>query len=151
MGWFYGFKLPLMVHDEGEWLACRGTTGEVNDQGPVRRMARGVWGQRFGDRGSIARALQQALWGQGLALLTLLRRTMKPRLMRLGARRLLRKRFLIEPINDQLKNISQIEHARPRSLAGFMVNLVAGLTAYTYHPRKPSLGLRVWCEPGLPV
>ena len=151
MGWFFGFKLHLMVNDEGELLAFRVTTGEVNDQGPVRRMARGLWGQLFGDRGYISRALQKALWTQRLGLITLLRRNMKPRLMRLWDRLLLRKRFLIETINDQLKNISQIEHSRHRSLTGFMVNLVAGLIAYTYQPKKPSLGLRVWGASGLPV
>ena len=151
MGWFFGFKLHLMVNDEGELVAFRVTTGEVNDQVPVGRMARGLWGQLFGDRGSISRGLHKMLWAQGLALITLIRRNMKPRLMRLWDRLLLRKRFLIETINDQLKNVSQIEHSRHRSLTGFMVNLVAGLLAYTYQPKKPSLGLRVWGESRLPV
>jgi hypothetical protein len=52
---------------------------------------------------------------------------------------LLRKRSIIETVNDQLKNISQIEHPRHRRVANFMVNLIAGLTAYTYQPKKPSL------------
>jgi DDE family transposase len=150
MGWFFGFKLHLMVNDEGELLAFRVTTAEVNDQVPVGRMAKGLWGQLFGDRGYISKALREALWAQGLALITCLRRNMKPRLMRLWDRLLLRKRFLIETINDQLKNVSQIEHSRHRSIPGFMVNLVAGLIAYTYQPKKPSLGL--WRgESGLPV
>ena len=55
----------------------------------------------------------------------------------------------IETINDQLKNISQIEHARHRSVTGFMVNLLAGLVAYSYQPKKPSLGIRR--NPMLPV
>jgi hypothetical protein len=150
MGWYFGFKLHLMVNDEGELLAFRVTTAEVNDQEPVGRMARGLWGQLFGDRGYISWALQQALWVQGLALITLCRRNMKPRLMRLWDRLLLRKRFLIETINDQLKNVSLIEHSRHRSITGFMVNLVAGLIAYTFQPKKPSLGL--WRgESGLPA
>jgi hypothetical protein len=150
MGWFFGFKLPLMVNDEGELLALRVTTAEVNDQVPVSRMARGLWGQLFGDRGYISRALHKALWAQRLVLITLMRRNMKPRLMRLWDRLMLRKRFLIETINDQLKNISHIEHSRHRSLTGFMVNLVAGLIAYTFQPKKPSLGLR-WTVAGLPI
>jgi hypothetical protein len=96
-----------------------------------------LWGP-----GYISRALQQALWAQGLAVITLCRRNMKPRLMRLWDRLLLRKRFLIETVNDQLKNVSQIEHSRHRSLTGFMVNLVSGLIAYTFQSKKPSLGLR---------
>jgi hypothetical protein len=150
MGWYFGFKLHLMVNDEGELVAFRVTTAEVNAQVPVGRMARGLWGQLFGDRGYISRALHQALWAQGLALITLLRRNMKPRLMRLWDRLLLRKRFLIETVNDQLKNVSQIEHSRHRSLTGCMVNLVSGLMAYTFQPKKPSLGLRYTLS-GLPV
>ena len=142
MGWFFGFKLHLMVNDEGELLAFRVTTAEVDDKVPVRRMTQGLWGQLFGDRGYISPALHQALGAQGLGLMTLLRRNMKPRLMQLWDRLMLRKRFLIETINDQLKNICQIEHSRHRSLIGFMVNLVGGLIAYTFQPKKPSLGLR---------
>jgi hypothetical protein len=141
MGWYFGFKLHLMVNDEGELLACRVTTAEVNDQVPVEHMARGLWGQLFGDRGYISRALHKTLWAHGLALITLLRRNMKPRLMRVWDRLLLRKRFLIETVNDQLKNVSQIEHSRHRSLTGCMVNLVGALLAYTLQPKKPSLGL----------
>lgn len=54
---------------------------------------------------------------------------------------LLRKRAFIETVHDLLKNICQIEHSRHRSPLNFMVNLVAGLIAYTYLPKKPSLNL----------
>lgn len=67
---------------------------------------------------------------------------MKKRVMRLWDKLLLRKRTLIETINDQVKNIRQIEHTRHRSVLGFMVNVVAGLIAYSYQPKKPSRGLR---------
>jgi hypothetical protein len=142
MGWFYGFKLPLIVNDEGELLAFRVTPGHVDDRRPVEHLATGLGGQLFGDRGYISQALPDLLLGQGLEWLTKIRKNMKNRLMRLWDKLLLRKRSLIEPINDQLKNISQIEHTRHRSVTGLMVNLVAGLVAYSYRPAKPSLGLR---------
>ena len=66
---------------------------------------------------------------------------MKNKLMPLVDKILLRKRALIETINDELKNMCQIEHTRHRSIANFMVNLISGLTAYTYFPKKPSLHL----------
>lgn len=69
---------------------------------------------------------------------------MKPRIMPLVDRLVLRKRFIIEIIIDQLKNISQIEHSRHRSIWNFMVNLIAGLVAYTHQPKKPALNLS--CE-----
>jgi hypothetical protein len=149
MGWFYGFKLHVIVNDEGELLACRLTPGNVDDRPPVGRLAAGLGGQLFGDRGYISQALHDVLLGQGLELLTKIRRNMKNRVMRLWDKLLLRKRSLIETINDQLKNISQIEHTRHRSVTGFMVNLVAGLVAYSHRPKKPSLGLRR--DPLLPI
>ena len=51
------------------------------------------------------------------------------------------KRAIAETIYDPLKNISQIEHSRHRSLVGFMVNLLGGLIAYCHQPKKPSLNL----------
>jgi hypothetical protein len=142
MGWFYGFKLHVIINDEGELLACRVTAGNVDDREPVCRLSHGLLGQLFGDKGYISQALHDELLAHGLELLTGIRKNMKNRLIRLWDKLMLRKRSLIEAVNDQLKNISQIEHTRHRSLNGFMVNLVAGLIAYTYHPTKPSLGLK---------
>jgi hypothetical protein len=149
MGWFYGFKLHLIVNDEGELLAFRLTPGNVDDRQPVARLAAGLRGQLFGDRGYISQALHDILLHQGLELLTKIRRNMKNRVMRLWDKLLLRKRALIETVHDQLKNISQIEHTRHRSVTGFMVNVVAGLVAYSFRPKKPSLGLRH--DPRLPM
>ena len=64
---------------------------------------------------------------------------MKNQLVPIQEKILLRKRALIETVNDQLKNISQIEHTRHRSVANFMVNVLCGLIAYTWQPKKPSL------------
>jgi hypothetical protein len=64
---------------------------------------------------------------------------MKNKLMRLHDKFLSRQRAIIETINDQLKNISQIEHSRPRSPVNFCVNLLCGLIAYCHQPQKPSL------------
>jgi hypothetical protein len=66
---------------------------------------------------------------------------MKNRLMIMSDKLLLRKRALIVTINDQLKNISQIEHTRHRSPINFVVNVLAGLIAYCHQPKKPALQL----------
>ena len=66
---------------------------------------------------------------------------MKNTLIPLADKVLLRKRSLIETVNDQLKNICQIEHSRHRSRFNFLANLVAGLIAYCYHPNKPSVDI----------
>ena len=52
---------------------------------------------------------------------------------------MLRKRSVIETVNDELKNICQVEHSRHRSFVGLIVNLMAGLVAYSFFPKKPSI------------
>ncbi len=52
---------------------------------------------------------------------------------------MLRKRAVIETINDQLKNIAQIEYSRHRSFGNFITNLIAGLIAYSFQEKKPSI------------
>ena len=75
-------------------------------------------------------------------LITGLRKNMKNRLLPVMDKLLLRKRAIIETINDQLKNISQIAHTRHRSVPNFLVNVIAGLIAYTHQPKKPALNLQ---------
>ncbi len=79
------------------------------------------------------------MFEQGVELITNVRKNMKARAISLWDKAILKKRFIIETINDQLKNISQIEHSRHRSLHGFMLNLLGGLIAYCLKEDKPSL------------
>lgn len=141
MGWFYGTKLHLIINEQGELLAVRLTPGNVDDRQPVPEMACGLWGKLFGDKGYISAELFAQLWGQGLQLVTGIRGNMKNKLMPLIDKILLRKRSLIETVNDQLKNIAQVEHTRHRSAVNFMVNLMAGLISYTLQPKKPAIKL----------
>ena len=141
MGYFYGFKLHLVVNDQGQILAFCLTPGNVDDRTPVPTLARELWGKLVGDKGYISQALFEQLFAQDLKLITSARKNMKNRLMPAMDRVLVRKRSLIETINDQLKNISQIAHTRHRSPCNFLVNLLAGLIAYTWQPNKPSLNL----------
>jgi hypothetical protein len=66
---------------------------------------------------------------------------MKAKAMSLWDRAVLSKRFIIETINDQLKNISYIEHSRHRSMIGFMLNILAGLVTYCLKENKLRLNL----------
>ncbi|GAC1625088.1 MAG: hypothetical protein NVS4B7_15610 [Ktedonobacteraceae bacterium] len=142
-GWFYGFKLHLVVNDLGELLAFCLTPGNIDDRRPVPKLVKRLFGKLFGDKGYLSQPLlEQLLVTQGLHLITKLRKRMPNRLLELSDKLLLRKRAIIETINDQLKNICQIEHSRHRSPINFLVNLVAGLIAYCHQPKKPSLGLQ---------
>jgi Transposase DDE domain len=103
---------------------------------------RRLFGRLFGDKGYISQPLAERLLVEhGLHLITKLRTNMRNRLLTLADKLLLRKRALIETIQDQLKNVCQIEHTRHRSPLNFLVHLLAGLTAYCHLPKKPSLHL----------
>lgn len=142
VGWFYGFKLHLVVNDRGELLAFCLTPGNTDDRRPVSRLVRRLFGRLFGDKGYISAPLAEQLFlDQGLRLITKLRTNMRNQLLEFSDRLLLRKRALIETIFDQLKNICQIEHSRHRSPINFCVHLLAGLIAYCRQPKKPSLAL----------
>lgn len=139
MGWFYGFKLHLVVNELGEILAFQLTPGNVDDRKPVPVLLQGLFGKVFADKGYISKALFDELLEGNIQLITGIRKNMKNYLMPLADKLMLRKRSIIETINDQLKNISQIEHSRHRSFTNFLVNLVAGLLAYCFQEKKPSL------------
>lgn len=141
MGWFYGFKLHLMINHHGEIIAFALTPGNVDDRVPLPRMIHHVFGKLFGDKGYLSQTLCDGLREVGVELITSIRRNMKPQRLLLYGKLLLKRRSVIETINDQLKNISQIEHSRHRSVNNFFVNLMAGLIAYCCRPNKPSVQL----------
>lgn len=141
-GWFYGFKLHLVINDRGELLNVQLTPGNVDDRKPVPELAKRLFGKLFGDKGYISQPLVDLLRQTfGIQMVTKLKSNSKNRLpMTLIDRILLRRRAIVESVIDQLKNISQIEHSRHRSVVNFMVNLLSGLIAYAHQPKKPSLG-----------
>ena len=140
--WFFGFKLHLVVNDQGELLNIMLTPGNMDDRKPVPELLKALFGKVFADRGYVSQSLfEQLLHTYGIALYAKPKRNMKPRLMRLTDKLLARKRAIVESIIDQLKNISQSEHSRHRSPVNFGVNLLCGLIAYCHQPKKPSLNL----------
>ena len=139
MGWFFGFKLHIIVNEVGELLAFKITKGNTHDKVPVKDLCKGLFGKLFGDKGYLGEKLFKELWNDGIHLITNIRSNMKNKFISFQNKLLLRKRFIIETINDQLKNISDIEHSRHRSPTNFLVNLIAGLISYTYQPKKPSI------------
>lgn len=141
MGWFFGFKLHLIINELGEIIAFKVTKGNVDDRVPVEKISTGLKGKLIGDRGYISQKLFDQLFQNGLKLITKVKKNMKNKLMPEFDKYLLRKRAIVESVNDQLKNISQIEHSRHRSVNNFIVNLLAGLAAYALKDKKPSLHL----------
>lgn len=141
MGWFFGFKLHIIVNDKGEVINFALTEANVDDRQPLiaGKLLKEIWGKLFGDKGYISKTLFEMLFVDGIQLITKIRNNMKNTLMNINDKILLRKRALIETINDELKNICQIEHSRHRSVANFLCNTIAGLVAYSFLPKKPAI------------
>lgn len=143
VGWFFGFKLHLVINDKGELMAFQLTAANVDDRKPVIDLMKTLVGKLIGDKGYISQALTDELLKQGVQLITRVKKNMKNKLMPFIDKLLLRKRAVIESVNDQLKNISQIEHSRHRSIWNFAINILAALIAYALQPKKPSIGLQI--------
>lgn len=141
MGWFHGFKLHIVINDKGELLDFMITRASEDDRAPLKQgnILKKIFGSLYGDKGYISKELVEMLFDQGLHLVTGIRNNMKNVLMSMRDKILLRKRSVIETINDQLKNISQAEHSRHRSFGNFLTNLVASLIAYSFQEKKPGI------------
>ena len=128
MGWFFGFKLHLICNEKGELLNFMITPGDVDDRRPLEYKAfvEFIYGKLVGDRGYISKNLFERLFIDGIQLITKLKSNMKGALMSVSDKLLLRKRAIIETINDELKNIAQVEHSRHRCFHNFIVNMVGG-------------------------
>ena len=147
-GWFYGFKLHLVVNEQGELLNMALTPGNTDDRKPVPKLLEDLFGKVVADRGYVSQKLfKQLLQQMGIQLISKPRKNMKNQLMPLMDELLTRKRSIVETIIDQLKNISQIEHSRHRSPINFFVNVLCGLIAYCHQPKKPALSLDEYLLP----
>ena len=141
MGYFFGFKLHIVINNKVELLNFVITPGNTDDREPLKNKSfiQALKGKLYADKGYISKELTHILFMDGLHLITSIRNNMKNTLMELKDKILLRKRAVIETVNDELKNICQIEHSRHRSFNNFISNLVSGLIAYSFFPKKPAI------------
>lgn len=138
-GWFFGFKLHVIINDKAELIRVRLTPGNVDDRMVVSTMTQSLMGLLFGDKGYISQELFVQLYRRGLKLVTGIKKNMQNILMNLHEKHLLQKRSLIETVFDYLKNKFQLEHTRHRSPFNAFVHLLSTLIAYQMKPTKPSL------------
>ncbi len=141
MGWFFGFKLHLIIYDKGEILSFYLTKGNTDERDAKSntRMTMEIFGKLFGDKGYISKTLSDLLFANGIQHITQVRRNMKSKALSNEERLLLRKRSVIETVNDELKNICQVEHTRHRSVSGFLINIMGAIAAYSFFPKKPTI------------
>ena len=138
MGWFFGFKLHLICNEKGELLNFMITPGDVDDSKPLEYKAfvEFIYGKLVADKGYIGKNLFRRMFVDGIQLITKLKSNMKGALMSVSDKLLLRKRAIIETVNDELKNIAQVEHSRHRSFDNFIVNILGRLRRTACFPKS---------------
>jgi hypothetical protein len=96
------FKLHLIINDKGEILSFYFSQGNTSDNNAkiITRMTKEIFGKVFGDKGYINKALADLLFGDGIQLITAVRRNMKQKALSNEEKLLLRKRSVIETVND---------------------------------------------------
>lgn len=149
MGWCHGFKLHLMCNDKGEVITFCLTGANIDDRDERvwSVFTKELFGKVFADRGYIKQGLFESLFEKGVHLVHGLKSNMKNKLMPMWDKIMLRRRCIIETINDLLKNKANIVHSRHRAVHNFVMNICAALTAYCFFENKPQ-ALQVHVENG---
>ena len=141
MGWFYGFKLHLVVNQNGEPIDVAISKGNRDDRKLVKQLCKRVQGKLFADKGYISQELFEEMLEKGIKIVTQLKKNMKPKLMENNELILLKKRSVIESVFHIMKAILHIDHTRHRSPLNFLINFFAAIAAYCLYPGKPKINL----------
>lgn len=139
MGWFFGFKLHIVINHKGQMMAAKITPGNTDDRVALEEMVKHLRGKCYADKGYIGKKIFANLWKNGLHLITGIRRNMRNHLMPFIDKSLLRKRFIIETIFGVMKTNFNLEHSRHRSPINAFVSIMACLVAYAYKNDKPKI------------
>jgi hypothetical protein len=141
MGYFHEFKLQLIVNDKGEILNFVIIQANVNDREPLpnERFVKKTTGKLYGSKGNISKEITNTLFIDGLHLITTIRNNMKNCWMELKDKIMLRKKTVIETINEELKNMCQVEQSRHRSFVNVTANILSRLIGIKLLPKKPSI------------
>ncbi len=142
-GWFYGLKLHLVINELGQVMSYLITPASVSDNNPtvLRRLLKGLKGKCYADKGYLSKLFEE-FYQQGLQLVTRIRKNMANVLMDLDDKIRLKKRGLIESVNDILMSVLDIDHSRHRSPANALVHTMAGMVAYHFCDGKPSVFIK---------
>ena len=142
VGWFYGFKVHVIINSTGEVLDFTITPGNVVDNNAkvIEQMMQKIHGKVYGDKGYLLNAdLFQKLYCKGVHVVTKIRNNMKNKLMDIGDKIMLKKRGIIESVGAVFKEDLNIEHSRYRSPITLFINVFSALIAYSFRKNKPSI------------
>jgi len=144
MGWFFGFKLHLVINHLGQIVSFVVTKGNVSDNNHdvLKKLLSNLSGLCVGDKGYQS-ALFESFFESGLHLSVKPKKNMtKQAVVSEFHARLQKKRGIIESVNDILTTVCDIEHSRHRSKANAFAHLFGGLVAYQHLDTKPHIFIK---------
>jgi hypothetical protein len=132
-GWFFGFKLHLVTNQDGELMRFLITPANVadNNKQVLSFLLSDLQGKCYGDKGYLSAMLEELL-EKGLHLVAKVRKNMKNMLLLFQDKLGLLKRGKIEAVNDILMSVCDIDHTRHRNPINALVQVLAGLAAYSF-------------------
>jgi hypothetical protein len=142
MGWFYGFKLHVVINGYGELLDFMITPGNIadNNHALMREITKTLYGKIFGDKGYLLKtSFFKELYLKGKHVVTKRRKNMANQLMDMDDKKYLKKRGVVESVGAVLKGDLNVEHSRYRNSMTLFINVFAALIAYAFREKKPSI------------
>lgn len=143
-GWFYGLKAHLVINNLGEIVHFLITPANYSDNNykVLELLLEDLHGKCFGDKGYLTKFFEHFL-EKGIQIVTKIRKNMKNSIMQMSDKMWLRKRAIIESVNDLLMTVFDIDHTRHRSPWNAIIHAIAALTAYSYYPQKPAVFIKI--------
>jgi Transposase DDE domain. len=136
VGWFYGFKLHLIINDHGHLVDMCFTKGNCDERVALDKMGKHLTGTLCGDKGYISRKREHKLAKRGLRLLTKKRKNMQQTHLSQHEKEILKRRGIIETVFGILKESLCLHSHKIRSITGFIIQALAALTAYQLKATK---------------
>jgi len=146
VGWFFGFKVHIVIDPLGNILNFDLTSGNLSDnnQDLLESLTNGLSGKVFGDKGYLLRSeIFKYFYEKGVHFIHKIRGNMQNKLMDIEDKIMLKKRGLVESVIDILKVHLSVDHTRHRSKTAFLSNLFSGLISYFFRPEKPHIAVKL--------
>lgn len=142
-GWYYGLKIHLIINQLGEIVNFELTSANVSDNNAelLQKIFKDLKGTCYGDKGYLSK-LFDYFYQAGLKIVTKIRSNMKNILMPLDEKINLKKRAVIESVNDILMSVFDIEHTRHRSPINAIIHTLGALVAYGFYEQKPTVFIK---------
>jgi hypothetical protein len=142
-GWFYGLKMHLVINNLGEIVQFLITPANFadNNKTVLEQLLVNLNGKCFADKGYLTKFFDH-FFHKGIQIITKIRNNMKNTLMLLNDKYWLKKRAIIESVNDLLMSVFDVDHTRHRNPWNAIIHALAGIAAYSYYPKKPSVFIR---------